>query len=313
MDQSPQLEQIIQNLAELKTAAIFIPQNPNLDIIAASLSLFLSLGKAGKNLSVVCSSPMTVGFSRLVGVNRISTKIGGRSLVVAFDYLENAIDKVSYNIENKKFNLVIQPKAGFSPLSSKNVHFSYSGDLETVVIIGASSLDKLGPIYQQESGVFSQSSILNIGISSDNTHFGKTNALFPGASSYSEIMALLIESASYPIDQDIANNLLFGLQSATNNFVSPQTTPEAFAAAAFCLRAGGRRQPPAIRRPKGGRSEPRPLALTPMSKGASAIRSPQEEIPEEEGEAAPPVTGKTNKAPSADWYGPKVFHGAKRI
>jgi nanoRNase/pAp phosphatase (c-di-AMP/oligoRNAs hydrolase) len=308
MNQLPELDLIIQALAGVKKAAIFLPANPSLDKTAAALSLSLSFEKAEKSLDVVCFSPMTVGFSRLVGVDKISEKIAGRNLVISLDYVENAIDKVSYNIENKKFNLVIQPKPGFPALSSENVKFTLAGDLELIVIIGAQSLSKLGAIYQKEEKIFQKSKILNIDIGSNNSRFGKINAIFSNASSYSELIAGLLEKASYPVNQDIANNLLVGIQKATENFSSNQTGSEAFAAAAFCLRNGAKRQPSLQARPASGRKL-KPSFLKTMTKGDSAARMPQEPPPEEKGKAV----FKNSKNNQKDWYGPKIYRGSKLI
>jgi len=297
MKRLPEFETIIQTLAGAKSGAIFIPENPTLDVVAASLSLFLSLEKAGKSASVVCASPMTVGFSQLVGVNKIRAKIGGSNLVISLDYLENAIDKVSYNIENKKFNLVIQPKPGFPSLSSDNVTFSSSQDLGLLIIIGAQALENLGSIYRQEEKAFNQGQILNIDIDARNSRFGKVNTVFPAAASYCEIIASLLEAANYAVDQDIANNLLLGIQSATNNFTSPKTSAGAFEAAAFCLKNGARRRPfPS--QPQKQEIKKKPSApLKTMSENNSAARPPEEKKP---------VT-------PSDWYGPKIFRGSKRI
>ncbi|HUW21287.1 MAG TPA: hypothetical protein VMW41_01330 [Candidatus Bathyarchaeia archaeon] len=317
MNRLPEFDPIIQIISQAKGGVIFLPENPSLDPTAASLSLFLSLEKSGKNFGLVCSTPMTVGLSKLVGVNKISGKIGGRSLVISFDYLENAIDKVSYNIENKKFNLVVQPKTGFPPLSIQNVNYSYSGDLEVVVVIGSDSLDNLGPIYRQEKKVFEQTQIINIDINSTNTRFGKVNAIFSDASSYSEIMAALLQSANYPVDQDIASNLLFGIQGATGNFTAAKTTAEAFEAVAFCLRSGARRQALLARQNASSFRKPSPVPLSPMTKDESAARPPQiSQITDQVAGANTDMSAtdkKMPKSPSADWYGPKVFRGSQRV
>jgi len=279
MNQKTELDSIAQALTAAKNGVVFLPQDPTLDKVAASLSLFLSLAKAGKNFSISCSSPMTVDFSRLVGVDKISTKIQGGNLVVSLDYLESAIDKVSYNIENKKFNLVIQPKAGSSPLPSENVNFSYSGDLEVVIMVGVQSLENLGALYHQEKDVFQKEKIINIDLDSQNSRFGKTNAIVSGASSFSEIVASFLKLADLPLDQDIASNLLQGLEGATEGFSSSQTTPSAFEAAALCLRAGAQR--------------------------------PFREKNKENKKIIPIKKTEVQSSPTPDWYGPKVFRGSQ--
>jgi len=50
----------------------------------------------------------------------------------------------------------------------------------------------------------------------------------------------LVEGLSLPIDELEASNLLLGLRAATNSFSAANVGADAFEAAAFCLRAGGR-------------------------------------------------------------------------
>ena len=78
------LSTIKDRLKAAKDIYILIPQNPNQDAVAAGLALYLSLKGDGKNAYIACPSPMRVEFSRLVGVDKVVSKIGNRNLVVFF-------------------------------------------------------------------------------------------------------------------------------------------------------------------------------------------------------------------------------------
>lgn len=208
-------DQLSSKLGSAQSILIILPRNSNYDQVAAGLALFLSLGKSKKQVSIVSPQEMTVEFSSLVGVDKIKTKQEGRNLMVSFDYLEEAVEKVSYNIEGGKFNLIIQPKGGFPPLSTENVQYSYSGgqtDLTFTIDGEETAKENVVPI--------------------------KTN----GAASISDKIANLISQLNLPIDADIATNLLLGIENATRGFSSPMTNADTFEAVAFCLRAGGRRK-----------------------------------------------------------------------
>lgn len=242
MNQNLDLSELQQLLSPAKSILVAIPKNLNLDKVAASLSLSLSLVKSGKVTTIVCPQPMTVEFSQLVGVDKVTDKTGGKNLVISFDYVKDSIEKVSYNVEGNKFNLVIQPKAGFPLLDTKNVKFSYSGaDSELIFVIGAQKLEDLGKLYEKEKNLYTEKSVVNIDHHPQNTRFGKINIFNPQASSCSEIIALVLKTLNFPLDEDIATNLLIGLKSATNNFQSPNISATTFETAAFCLRAGARR------------------------------------------------------------------------
>lgn len=283
-----------ESLAPAQTVFILLPQNPNLDKIAASLALFLSLKKAGKQVTVACPTEMTVEFSALVGVDRVQTKLAGRDLTISFDYIEDSIEKVSYNIENNKFNLVIQPKVGFPPLSTDKVSYSYSGgEADLVFTVGARDLKDLGSLYQESKSILEKQPIVAIDNSS-NRQFGKINLVEPNAPSCSEIIAHLISRLGLPVDEDIASNLLLGIERATKNFSSPRVGAATFEAAAFCLRAGARRT--TLRR-KLERRPKKKVPLKPMPTEVSAAKKPEE----------------SKEKPSPDWLEPKIYKGNTRI
>ncbi len=287
-----------QALTNSQTAFIIAPKMPSLDKIAAALALFLSLKKTGKTVTIVCPDEMTVELSSLVGVDKIGQKLGGKNLVISFDYIEDSIEKVSYNIENNKFNLLIQPKAGFPPLSTDKVNYSSSGGADLIFVVGAQKLEDLGNLYSQEKQLYQQSSVVNLDVDPKNTQFGKINLTVPTVSSCSELVAGLISALRMPIDQDIATNLFLGIEKMTQGFTSPKTSASTFELTAFCLRAGARRRRVS--------PEPRPKkatssgsTLSPMPSGVSAKKAPLKEEKEEK--------------PAADWFEPKIFKGSTRV
>jgi hypothetical protein len=283
-----------QALTAAQTILVVAPEKPSFDNIAAALALFLSLKKMGKTVDVACPDEMTVEFSSLVGVDKVSQKLGGKNLIISFDYLEDSIEKVSYNIENNKFNLLIQPKAGFPPLSPEKVSYTHSGGADLIFVIGAQKWEDLSHLSAQEKEASNRKPVINIDIDPKNVQFGKINLTDPTLSSCSEIIAGLFSTLKWPIDQDIATNLLLGIEEATQGFTSPQTNASTFEMTAFCLRAGGRRAKNAV--------EAKPKGLTPLSPMPSRVsaKKPPEEAEEEE-------------KPSADWFEPKIFKGSTRV
>ena len=97
------------------SGTIVLPQNPTADAVAAATALYLSLNKAGKSVSLACSSK--VGFN-LTGVDKIQSQLttSGDNLVISFPYAEGSIDKVDYNIKGEHFNLIISPPQTYPKL-----------------------------------------------------------------------------------------------------------------------------------------------------------------------------------------------------
>jgi hypothetical protein len=290
MEQFDRFSSIKESLSTAQSILIALPKNPNYDRVAAGLALYLSLKKAGRQVSIASPEQMTVEFSSLVGVDKIKTKPEGKNLTISFDYLEDSIEKVSYNIEGGKFNLVIQPKEGFPPLSSDKVEYSYSGgQADLVLTIGVRSIEDLGALYKDNQGLFDKAKIIDISIEEE--------------ASLSEKITQLIADLRLPADVDIVSNLLGGIERATGNFSSPKTNAGTFEAAAFCLRIGARR----ITRRFPGPPKPKPkVPLEPMPAGVSATKSPEESPEEPTGEIP-------QQTPSPDWLEPKIYKGNTRV
>jgi nanoRNase/pAp phosphatase (c-di-AMP/oligoRNAs hydrolase) len=292
-----QTSQIQSALAAAQSIFIALPQKPNFDQVAAGLGLYLSLAKTKKSVEIGSDSKMTVEFSSLVGVNKVKDVFqGGKdSLTIAFDYIEDAIEKVSYNIEGGKFNLVVKPKSGHPPLDSEKVEYSYTGGkVDLIFTIGVTSLGILGKIYHDNREAFEDSQIVNLDHDSSNRRYGRINLVNPTAASISEETANLIAQLRLPADEDVGTNLLQGIERATRQFASPRVGSSTFEAAAFCLRIGGRKKAVRPMRKKRGRPP-----LRPMPPKVSAKKPPAE--PEEEEE------------PKPDWLEPKIFKGEGRV
>jgi len=289
-----------ESLTNSKNILILISANSSVDSVAAALALYLSLEQQRKNVNIGCPTAMTVAFNRLVGVNKISNKIGSRNLVVSFDYIKDSIEKVSYNIEDNKFNLVVEPKPNFPPLDPEKVSYSHSGaSADIIFVIGATKLEDLEKFYFEEKNLFFDKLTVNIDNKASNTHFGKINFHHPQTASCSEIVAGLIQSLSLPIDQDIATNLFTGIKANTANFQAINVNETTFEAAAWCLKQGARRDqltgivPPAIRF-----SQPTSLPTMPFNQPHI-----QQNSQIENKEAKPPP----------DWFKPKIYKSSKQL
>lgn len=214
-------QSISENILLAKNVVVLLPKESTFPSVASGLAIYLALKNAGKSVDVACVTPMIVDVNRLVGIDQIKTKLSGRNLVISFDYVKDAIEKVSYNVEDSKFNLVIQPKEGHSPLSADKVMYSYSGaNGDVIILIGTTSEAEVAEIItEKESG----------------NH--QLFSLIPGSEKglISETLAL-IGQLGLKVDQDIAGNLYQGLLRETDQFVHAKAAD--FETAAVLKRAG---------------------------------------------------------------------------
>ena len=233
-------------LSKVGEIYILLPEKPSLDLVASACSISSSLKKGGKKTVLVCPEEVKVKFSQVHGVNEIRNKISERSFVISINYNLEDVEKVAWDDKEKKVNLIIQPKEEAPTIHKDMVSFSSrGGKVSNIIALGFRSsqelqagLNRLG----QNSNLLDQIEMVNIGIGIEweREGFGQIKIIDSQASSFSEIIAALVEGLSLPFNEIEASNLLLGLRAATNSFSAANLGADAFEAAAFCLRAGGR-------------------------------------------------------------------------
>lgn len=272
-DQSNQARTLIEGANDI---LIVLPKKPVLDHVAAGLAMYLALSAQGKRVNIICPDPMTVEFNHLVGVDKVGRNVNGSSaknLVISFPYQEGSIEKVSYNIENNAFNLVIEPREGYPQITPEVIRYSSSGgNTDLVITIGAGSLSDLDSIYSNNQALFLEKSVINIDTTANNQNFGKINIVDPQSSSVSEVIVNLFSLLNLNFDTDIATNLYSGIASASQNFTSPQTNAATFESAAICLRHGARKT---NLEQSQNYTPPQPPYQQPANQFPSQIRQPQ--------------------------------------
>lgn len=242
-DADKSIQQIKDYLKKHSSGIIVLPMKPSNDALAAATSLFLGMLKMGKNVSLVASQAVQ---SDLVGSDKIKTELqtGGDNLVVSFPYQDGSIDKVDYNIQGDKFNLIIVPRKGHSRLSSESVEYSYSGGkIDFIMTVDAPNLNSIGDIYQKNQRQFESSNVINIDRHMINSAYGLINLVSKTISSTSELILKLLLSLKIEIDKDIATNLYSGIEGATNNLTSYSVNADTFEAIAILLRSGAIKKP----------------------------------------------------------------------
>lgn len=169
---------------------VVLPTKPYFDQVAAALALYLSIHEK-KNVSIFCPTPMMVGFSRLIGVDKISQELGKKNLNIKFKNYDAAnIDKVGYDIDGGEFKLTITPKSGFNSPEKDQIVFDYSGTAADLVILVGGANETHFPILNTSE--LANSEIVHIGTRTLET--GKTVLSFAKpASTTSELMAAIIK------------------------------------------------------------------------------------------------------------------------
>lgn len=284
-----QLEALKSRLAAAQSILLTLADKPSQDVVAAALALYLSIKQSGKSVSVIAASAPLVRDSHLVGLDKITTEIGGNNLVITLDVPENTIDKVTSNTDGGHLNLVISPAKGMAPITASNVKFATSGaSADLVIVVGAADLSDLGSLMAKEPLLFSKENLVNI--SNQVGEFAEINLTDP-SSSNSELVTALLKELALPLDVDIANNLMQGIENATDGLSSPNMTADTFEALAILYRAGARRTPPVAPHPEAKIVGDMPI----VDHGAPVAPAPVAE-----------------EAPQSDWLAPKIFKSSSQ-
>ncbi len=282
-----QLNALKAKLQEINSVLITFAATPNQDSIAAALAFYLSLKSSGKKVLVASSNPVTVRDSHLVALDKVKTDIGGNNLVITLSVPEDRVDKVTSNTEGGHLNLIINPREGAEPVTEKDIVFGYSGAVaDLIIVIGAADLKDIGALAEKEVDLFTKSTIANI--SNQVGSFGTINITDP-SSSNSELVTALLKELALPMDVDIANNLMIGIEAGTDNLSSPNMTADTFEALAVLYRTGARRQVKTI-----VPQQAKIVADMPIIDNAPTTQDTKVQ-PEPE--------------PQADWLKPKIYKG----
>jgi nanoRNase/pAp phosphatase (c-di-AMP/oligoRNAs hydrolase) len=314
-------EQALQKAKEIVTTAkdivIVTHTNPTMDSMGGSLALALGLISLGKNATVLCADPMTVELSSFVGIDKVSKEFGKKNFVISLDYDDGSIEKVSYNIENKKFNLVIEHRPGHEPFTADKAQYSYQGtNADCIITVDTMHFGEFGKLYTDNKDHFAGKSIINIDRHNENTNYGAINLVDPVASSSSELVAEFLATLGVKLTTDIATNLLNAIYAATDSFKHANVTSMAFEVASVCLKAGAKRfgvATPVVAQPVIATPAPvtevvqQPVAVpAPISPAPAAeVSQPQVVVDMPKVEATSSVAPKT--PPPSDWLKPKIF------
>ncbi len=308
------LEKIKELLGKNETIGIGVGKNPGIDEMGGALALYLALTEAGKKVTVACPTEPIVEISSLVGIDTVKKSFDGGvsgDITVSFPYKEGEIEKISYTLEEGKLNILV--KAGENGLSFNEEGIEYKrggGAPGLIFVVGTPRLSDLGKVFDPEA--LKDSKVINIDYKPDNQGFGDIPLIGKNSCSVSELVASFISSIELKIDVDIAQNLMSGIISATDNFQNANTSPLSFEMAGILMKKGAVRQ---INRKKQNVIEEDSF-FTPASNAAYAKIQPRTpsfsktSIGTEERKAEIKLN---EDNPPDDWLAPKIYKGSTSI
>lgn len=216
-------------LKDAKTALIAVPQM-NVDSIGAALALAIALKNKNIDSKVYCPTKTDNNYSKLSGLELLTDTFASNDLVVSLSYPLNQIEKVSYNDDGGKLNLVVQTKPNSPKIENDIINIqNQSAAADISFMLGDES-----PLGDAASMVNNGNWVL-ITPSNVNKTWAKATLFDPDAP-FSEMFTFLLPMLDLKLDMDSGKNLLIGLRVATQSF-AVNVSPETFEAGAICLRA----------------------------------------------------------------------------
>ena len=305
MDMTNEIAKIKELLDKARDVLIVTHERPTDDSVGSALALYLGLKGMGKNVTIACPDAVTVELSNYVGANKIVTELSRKNFIISLDYVDGSIEKVSYNIEGNKFNLVVEPRPGFEAFSEDKVSFSHAGAAaELIITVDTIHLGGLKKLYESDKELYASKPILNIDRHANNANYGQINLVDATASSTAEVVGRLLSGLGVALTVDIATNLLNALFAATNSFQNPNVSANAFELAAVTMKAGGKR----FGQKAVTEEVPTAETVAPAHPGGEAASDTPPQPAE--GRPVPPPT--SGQAP-ADWLKPKIFKSSNLV
>lgn len=238
-------QQIFKQIEKAKSILIVFPANWSGDAVAASLALFLFLKKIGREVEIAGfkESEGQTALAFLPGYQQIQTNLKNlRRFIVSVDISQAKVNQIKYTVENQQLNFIISPAAGwFKPedVSTRASDFKY----DLIITVGATDLESLGKIYDQNIEFFYKTTIINIDQQAANEAYGQINFLDLNAVAASEILFYLLKNyRSDLISEDVATCLLAGIICGTKNFKTTNLTPRTLLSTSELIDLGAKRE-----------------------------------------------------------------------
>lgn len=237
-------KQIFEAISKAQRILVALPQDPNGDAVGSGLALYNFLKKLEKEPEVVSAVKNLTGYSFLPNVEEIKHELQVfQSFVVSIDTTNAKLDELSYEVKPDRVDIFLKPKPGGKFASTDVTFKSAKFPYDLIITLDTPSQEYLGEIYEKNTDLFFETTIINIDHHPSNEHYGEINLVDLTATSTAEILATLLENFEASlIDENIATNLLTGIIVETNSFQHVKTTPRAFLRASNLISQGGRHQ-----------------------------------------------------------------------
>ena len=236
-------QQALELINKAKNILLVTHAKPDGDALGSMVAMYLVLNKLGKKATAVAIDTIANNYQFLPKLDELAHRLTApRDFIISIDCVSATADKLAYNFQDGKLNIVVTPKDGnFKPQDVSFADGNFQFDL--IIVLDAADWDQVGAIYADNTKLFQGVPVINIDHHSSNDYYGTINLVDLTATATSEILVGLIEALGPSlIDEDVATVLLTGIISDTGSFQHSNTTPKSLTIAAQMVGFGARQQ-----------------------------------------------------------------------
>lgn len=240
-------QQTTEQIKNAQKILVLTHTSPDGDGLGSLLALYLVLKQLGKEVTAVVPDQISGALKFLPSIEEIVKNFSSaKDFIITIDTSKVKVDRLGYKhlTQENKLNIVITSLGG--TFTDKDISFGQGmPKFDLIIVLDSPDLERLGPLYESQSGLFYETPVINIDHHAGNDFFGKINWVDLTATSTSEILVALVESLSREkslLNEDVATALLTGIITDTGSFQNVNTTPKSLTVAAQLVAAGGRQQ-----------------------------------------------------------------------
>ena len=236
-------QQALELINKSKNILLVTHEKPDGDALGSLVAMYLVLAKLGKKVNGVVSGTIAQNYQFLPKLDEFTDRLTAlRDFIISIDCANAAADKLAYNFQDGKLNVVVTPKDGnFKPQDVSFADGNFQFDL--AIVLDAADWDQVGALYADNTKLFQGVPIINIDHHSSNDYYGTVNLVDLTATATCEILVGLVEALGPSlIDENMATALLTGIVSDTGSFQHSNTTPKSLTIAAQMVGFGARQQ-----------------------------------------------------------------------
>ncbi len=226
--------QIKEIFEKAKNVLIVLGDDADVDAAALAGSLVELFASYKKKATLLSRKALPEAAASLVKAENLRNSLEPSSLVVSLDWQKHKLDKVSYQVDGDKFNLIIASRG--TKIEPNEISYSYRGaEFDLIVSVAIISPEKLYS-FGIEPDFFKRLPSINFDKQVANTNFAKLNVVQTKADSVCSLAANVFQEAKIALPTKTAEIMLYGMRLITSNFTNV-SEPATFEGAAYCKRS----------------------------------------------------------------------------